>query len=54
MPSRNLKVFSKSYCPYCKKIKELFLLEKMPHKVVELDIKGKLNAADGRERSQDA
>merc|ERR1711991_3205 len=30
-------VFSKSYCPYCKKVKELFDKENIPYTLVELD-----------------
>eukprot|EP00850_Spirogloea_muscicola_P015703 SM000123S25815 [mRNA] locus=s123:54828:55508:+ [translate_table: standard] len=30
-------VFSKSYCPFCKKVKELFSSMNVKHKVYELD-----------------
>lgn len=42
--SNDVMIFSKTYCPFCKKVKELFDTKKIEYKTLELDIR-----ADGEE-----
>eukprot|EP00689_Sawyeria_marylandensis_P003841 EC826560.1.p1 GENE.EC826560.1~~EC826560.1.p1 ORF type:complete len:111 (+),score=45.30 EC826560.1:18-350(+) len=44
----NVVIFSKSYCPYCKKVKELFQKINVEFKSWELDLLGK----EGEERQK--